>query len=272
MYITVRDSQKIYVAVTNSDYTLNMSAKDMMLDDNLNLWKIAGRKGWYMATARFNPTMDVLRYAKGLFAKEITYRSLLTHTIPKMKQLLDERGLIKDKYYYNEVLIINKDKVYAIDGYLCLREVTDFDVGDSRADIARGCLEFNKDLPAKMRICEAIHSLEEMRGRVHFPACVLDVATGKKEIWWSYAAAVEKLQESQWSECMEELYKQAVQLVIEEQGATMALLQRKLSIGYNKAGRLMERMEEDGYVEEFTGASSRKVLISKAQFDERFNG
>ena len=45
-----------------------------------------------------------------------------------------------------------------------------------------------------MRICEAIHSVEEMRGKSHFPAILLDVATGKKECWWSYEDALEKVQ------------------------------------------------------------------------------
>ena len=270
MYIVIKEKKKMYVAVTNSDYLVNMSATDMLLEDNLTLWKITGRKGWYMSTARCNPTTDVLRYAKGLFAKEITYQNLLAHTIPKMKQLLGARDLIKDKYWYNEVLIGNKDKAYVIDGYFCLREVTDFDVGDSRADIIRGCLEFNKNLPTKVRICEGIHSVEEMRGKNHFPAIVLDVTTGKKETWWSYEDACKKVTDI-WTSDMEELYKKALQIVIAEQMASMSLLQRKLSIGYNKAGMLIERMEEEHYIEEFRGVTSRKVFITKSQYDERFN-
>ena len=70
----------------------------------------------------------------------------------------------------------------------------------------------------------------------------------------------------------DEMYKKALLLVMHEGTATMSLLQRKLSIGYNRAGRLLNRMEEDGYIEKFTGESSRKVLITQAQFDEKFNG
>ena len=271
MYIAIKEKQKMYVAVTNSEYLVNMSAKDMLLDDNLTLWKVVGRKGWYMSTSRCNPTTDILRYAKGLFAKEITYQTLLAHTIPKMKQLLGERDLIKDKYWYNELLIVNKDKAYVIDGYFCLREVVDFDVCDARADVIRGCLEFNKNLPAKVRICEAIHSVEEMRGKSHFPAVLLDVATGKRESWWSYEDALQKIADG-WDEDMDELYKKALILVINEKKVSMSLLQRKLSIGYNKAGRLIDKMEEAGYITNFEGKNARKVLITQAQYDERFNG
>lgn len=194
MYIAIKENQKTYVAVTNRESLVDMSVKDMLLGENLTLWKISGRKGWYIATARFNSATDVLRYAKGLFTKEITYQSLLSHTIPKLKQLLGERRLVKDKYWYNEALIVGGKKAYVIDGYFCLREVVGFDVGDARDDIIRGCLEFNKNLPVEERICEAIHSVEEMRGKKHFPAVVFDVTAGKKEVWWSYEDALEKLQ------------------------------------------------------------------------------
>ena len=271
MYIAIKENNKMYVATTNSEYLVNMSAKDMLLDENVTLWKIAGRKGWYMATERFNTATDVLRYAKGLFAKEITYQSLLAYTIPKMKQLFAGRELIKDKYWYNEVLIVSKDAAYIIDGYFCLHEVTNFEVADARNDIIRGCLEFNKNLPAKVRICEAIHSVEEMRGKNHFPAILLDVELGKKEVWWSYEDALKKVA-NEWDEDMDELYKKALRLVINENRASISLLQRKLSICYYKAGRLIEKMEAEGYISQYDGVKSRKVLITQTQYDEKFNG
>jgi DNA segregation ATPase FtsK/SpoIIIE-like protein len=169
------------------------------------------------------------------------------------------------------LLIVSKNKAYIIDGYFCVNEVTDFGVADVREDIARGCVEFNKDMPTRQRICEALHSVEAMRGKKHFPAIVLDTATGKKETWWSYEDALAKTQD-EWTDEMHELYKKALQVVISEQQASMTLLQRKLSIGYNKAGMLIERMEEENYIEEFKGGASRKVLITQAQFDERFHG
>ena len=70
-----------------------------------------------------------------------------------------------------------------------------------------------------------------MRGRNRFPAVVLDIATGKNETWWSYDDVLIKIRED-WSDEMDELYKRALQLVIEEQGVSMSLLHRKLSIGY----------------------------------------
>ena len=271
MFVAIKDGKKMYVGASSADSLLDMSRRDMVLEENVALWEIPRHPGWYIAGERFYVEMDRLRYADNLFTQKINYQSLLSHTIPKMKELLTSYGLVKDRSWENELLIIGKDKAYGIDSYFCVTEIEEFTMAGFRSDIMRGCLEFTKGMPAKTRICEAIHSVEEMRGRCNFPAVILDVETGRKEIWWSYEDALKKVKEDAMRES-DEMYKKALLLVMQEGNATMSLLQRKLSIGYNRAGRLIERMEEDGYIEKFTGESSRKVLISQAQFDEKFNG
>ena len=271
MFVAIKDGKNMYVGASSADSLLDMSHRDMVLEENVALWEIPDHPGWYVAGERFYVEMDRLRYAKDLFAQEITYQSLLSYTIPKMKDLLTGYGLVKDRSWENELLIIGKDKAYGIDSYFCVAEMGEYTMAGFRADIIRGCLEFTKGMPAKARMCEAIHSVQEMRGRSNFPAVILDVTTGRKEIWWSYEDALKKVQLECGSE-MDEWYKKALLLVMEEGKATMSLLQRNLSIGYHKAGRLLNRMEEDGYIEEFTGESSRKVLITREQFNERFNG
>ena len=194
MYIAIKDKNTTYLGVSNADVIMDTNPKDMILDENLNMWRIAGRKGWYAVCGRYYVESDLLRYSKGLFDKEITYQSLLSYTIPKIKEILEARGLVKDRCWYNDLLLVSKDKAYIIDGYFCVNEVTDFAVADAREDIIRGSVEFNKDMPIRKRICEAFHSVDAMRGKRHFPALVLDIATGKKECWWSYEDALEKVQ------------------------------------------------------------------------------
>lgn len=271
MVVVLKDKKTSLVGISVNESLMDMSDKDLMLEDNIPLAKISGHKGWYMAFEKAMLTSDILRYTKGLFAKEITAESLIRFTVPKMKTLLDERGLVKDRNWYNSMFIASRDCVYCVDSYFCVYEIDEFEVKGTREDIARGSMEFTKDLPAKVRMCEAFQSLNSARSRRRFPVMMLEVAVGKREIWWSYEDACKKLAD-EWTSDMEELYKKALQIVIAEQKASMTLLQRKLRIGYNKAGRLIERMEEENYVEEFKGEASRKVLITKAQFDERFNG
>ena len=63
---------------------------------------------------------------------------------------------------------------------------------------------------------------------------------------------------------------EALRVVIKENKVSISLIQRKCGLGYNKAGQIMEWMEENGYVSPFDGVKARKVLITKAQFEEKY--
>lgn len=65
-----------------------------------------------------------------------------------------------------------------------------------------------------------------------------------------------------------EICKQALDCVLNEGAVSISLLQRKLSIGYPRAGRLIEWMEREGYVSPFDGTRARRLLITKEQYDE----
>jgi S-DNA-T family DNA segregation ATPase FtsK/SpoIIIE len=56
------------------------------------------------------------------------------------------------------------------------------------------------------------------------------------------------------------LYRQAVEIVLREKKASTSFIQRKLQIGYNRAARLVERMEEDGIVSPANHAGKREIL------------
>ena len=56
------------------------------------------------------------------------------------------------------------------------------------------------------------------------------------------------------------LYDQAVRLVCETRMASVSMIQRQLRIGFNRAARLVERMERDGIVGAPNGAKPREVL------------
>ena len=62
---------------------------------------------------------------------------------------------------------------------------------------------------------------------------------------------------------MDPLYTQAVHLVIGEQRCSTSHIQNRLSIGYNKAARLVERMEEDGIVTTADHVGRRDVVAAE---------
>ena len=70
------------------------------------------------------------------------------------------------------------------------------------------------------------------------------------------------------------LFREAAEIIINAQQGSASLLQRKLKLGYNRAGRLIDQMEAAGVVGPFEGSKARKVLfpdiISLQQFlDEK---
>jgi len=67
----------------------------------------------------------------------------------------------------------------------------------------------------------------------------------------------------------DELFEKAVEVVVQEQRGSVSLLQRKLSIGYTRAARLIDEMERFGIVGPHTGSSAREVLLTLEQWESR---
>lgn len=63
----------------------------------------------------------------------------------------------------------------------------------------------------------------------------------------------------------DELYRQAVELVIATRQASISMIQRKLRVGYNRAARMIERMEEEGIVSPLEAGKGREVLIERGE-------
>ncbi len=59
---------------------------------------------------------------------------------------------------------------------------------------------------------------------------------------------------------VDELYTKAVEIVIKQQKVSTSFIQRYLQIGYNRAARIVEKMEDDGIVSEANNAGKRQVL------------
>lgn len=66
----------------------------------------------------------------------------------------------------------------------------------------------------------------------------------------------------------DELLPQAIEMVIDAGQASVSLIQRRLRVGYARAGRIIDQMDERGIISGFDGSKPRQVLITKEQWEE----
>ncbi|GAB6156723.1 DNA translocase FtsK [Desulfosporosinus burensis] len=71
-------------------------------------------------------------------------------------------------------------------------------------------------------------------------------------------------------EMEDEFFYQAAQIFIESGTASVSMLQRRLRIGYTRAARLMDFLEEKGVVGGYEGSKPREVLMTRGQFELKF--
>ena len=85
-------------------------------------------------------------------------------------------------------------------------------------------------------------------------------AQGKAEEFpWSLLPAEEEQEKS--GDEDDELYRQAVEVVVTTRQASISLIQRRLRIGFNRAARMIERMEQERIVSRIEGGGPRAVLV-----------
>jgi S-DNA-T family DNA segregation ATPase FtsK/SpoIIIE len=61
------------------------------------------------------------------------------------------------------------------------------------------------------------------------------------------------------------MYDQAVAVVLQHRRASISLVQRHLRIGYNRAARLLEQMEQSGLVSAMGHSGNREIIVPKRE-------
>ena len=70
----------------------------------------------------------------------------------------------------------------------------------------------------------------------------------------------------------DEMLPAAVEVILETGQASVSMLQRRLKLGYARAARIVDEMEEKGIVGPFVGSKPRAILITKEQWEQMKNG
>ena len=64
------------------------------------------------------------------------------------------------------------------------------------------------------------------------------------------------------------LLNEAIQTVVETGQASTSFIQRRFKVGYARAGRIIDQMEERGIISGYQGSKPREVLMSKERWEE----
>ena len=67
----------------------------------------------------------------------------------------------------------------------------------------------------------------------------------------------------------DEVYEEAVKLILESQQASVSVLQRRLGLGYTRAARLIDMMEDEGIVGPYQGSKPRDLLVTLEQYQAK---
>ena len=81
--------------------------------------------------------------------------------------------------------------------------------------------------------------------------------------------AQEKLAEESGSSEDDALLEEAVEVLLETGQASTSMLQRRLKLGYSRAARIIDMLEERGIVGPFEGSKPRKILITRESWKRR---
>jgi S-DNA-T family DNA segregation ATPase FtsK/SpoIIIE len=67
----------------------------------------------------------------------------------------------------------------------------------------------------------------------------------------------------------DEVYEEAVKLILETQQASVSVLQRRLGLGYTRAARLIDMMEDEGIVGPYQGSKPRDILTTLEEYQAK---
>ena len=193
--------------------------------------------GMHLVVATQRPTTDVIT---GLIKANIPSRIALS-----VKSQIDSRTIIDmagaDK------LLGNGDMLY-------------MPIGAGKPVRVQGCFSSNDD------IAETVRFIKDQGEVKYDPDIAKDVELYSAQSQNTSAGADSGASAGSGSD--EDIVEAAIKVAVDAGQLSTSMLQRKLKLGYARAARIMDELEERGVIGQSEGAKPRKVLMSKMQYDE----
>ncbi len=213
-------------------------AKNEVEDSIQRLAQMGRAAGMHLVVATQRPTTDVIT---GIIKANIPSRIALS-----VKSQVDSRTIIDSAGA--EKLLGNGDMLY-------------MPIGASDPVRVQGCFASNKDINAtleyiKCQVDDVVYDSAIVEAVEAF------VPVSKNDHSDSYDSGIVEGSD-------EDFVERAIKVAVDAGQLSTSMLQRKLKLGYARAARIMDELEERGVIAPSEGAKPRRVLMSKMQYDER---
>lgn len=217
---------------------LMMAAASEVEDSIIRLAQMARAAGMHLVIATQRPSVDVIT---GLIKANIPSRLALTvASAVDSRTILDTGGA--------EKLLGRGDMLF-------------MPVGMSKPIRVQGCFVSSKEVEAVVKHLKSAQESEYDEAVIQEIDRQAAAAGGNKG---RASVADDDGDDSQ----SDEMLPQAIEVVVEAGMASTSLLQRKLRLGYARAGRIIDEMEQRGIVGPHEGSKPRQVLITRQQWLE----
>ncbi len=220
---------------------LMMAARKEVEDSICRLAQMARAAGMHLVIATQRPSVDVIT---GVIKGNIPSRVALS-----VSSQVDSRTIIDQSGA--ETLLGNGDMLYAPIGVSKPVRVQGCFVSDTEVENVVNFIKSQKDGEAAYD--DSVNEAIEINAR--------EVGEKKKAIFQSDS-------DDDADDSADEMLPKAIEVVVERQRASTTDLQKRLKLGYARAARLMDTLEERGIVGPFEGSKPRQVLISREQWME----
>ena len=214
---------------------LMMAAPKEVEDSICRLAQLARAAGMHLVIATQRPSVDVVT---GLIKANIPSRIALTvSTAVDSRTILDTVGA--------EKLLGYGDMLFA-------------PVGSNKPVRVQGCLLKDEEIQSIVEFVKKTKAMEYDEGVIEEIERNAVAGDGGRDSGGEGGAGE-----------TDPMMEEAIKVVVEAGQASTSLLQRRLRLGYARAGRLIDEMEQLGIVGPHEGSKSRQVLMSYAQWAER---
>ena len=237
---------------------LMMTTSKEVEDSICRLAQKARAAGMHLIIATQRPTTDIIT---GLIKANIPSRIALSVMSQVDSRTILDTGGAEKLLGHGDMLYLPNGKIKPVRVQGCftstkeIEKVVDFIKSQTQSEYSDEIME---------QVMQGVAKMEEIKEQVE-QSIPVTKAEAKELRAAEKAAAVNEPEPGS----DEDVLERAIEVVVEAGQASTSSLQRRLKLGYARAARMMDELEQMGVIGSYEGAKPRKVLMTKEQLAER---